>query len=62
MALYARNNRGVNFVTVEAFDEPSSAWWTATGAQEGCHCRVRAVGPTARGRAVRTLQADGVVG
>jgi O-glycosyl hydrolase len=27
----------VNFATVEAFNEPSSSWWTATGTQEGCH-------------------------
>ncbi|MGW4510544.1 beta-1,6-galactanase [Streptomyces sp. NPDC004393] len=37
VALYARDNWGVNFTTVEAFNEPSSAWWTATGTQEGCH-------------------------
>jgi galactan endo-1,6-beta-galactosidase len=27
----------VNFATVEAFNEPSSSWWTSTGTQEGCH-------------------------
>ncbi|MEU8716505.1 beta-1,6-galactanase [Streptomyces sp. NPDC048663] len=37
VALYARNHWGVNFATVEAFNEPSSSWWTATGTQEGCH-------------------------
>ncbi|MFF4019268.1 beta-1,6-galactanase [Streptomyces sp. NPDC001843] len=37
VALYAKNNWGVNFATVEAFNEPSSNWWTATGTQEGCH-------------------------
>ncbi|MFJ9536422.1 beta-1,6-galactanase [Streptomyces sp. NPDC101225] len=37
VALYARNNWGVDFATVEAFNEPSSSWWTATGTQEGCH-------------------------
>ncbi|MFD8422346.1 beta-1,6-galactanase [Streptomyces sp. NPDC059466] len=37
VALYARDNWGVNFSTVEAFNEPSSNWWTATGTQEGCH-------------------------
>ncbi|MER7968647.1 beta-1,6-galactanase [Streptomyces sp. NPDC096080] len=37
VALYARNNWGVDFATVEAFNEPSSTWWTATGTQEGCH-------------------------
>jgi hypothetical protein len=37
VALYAKNNWGVNFATVEAFNEPSSSWWTATGTQEGCH-------------------------
>ena len=37
VALYAKNNWGVNFASVDAFNEPSSAWWTATGTQEGCH-------------------------
>ncbi|GAB2742389.1 glycoside hydrolase [Streptomyces bullii] len=37
VALYARNNWGVNFATVDPFNEPSSTWWTATGTQEGCH-------------------------
>ncbi len=36
-ALYARNNWGVNFATVDPFNEPASTWWTATGTQEGCH-------------------------
>jgi galactan endo-1,6-beta-galactosidase len=37
VALYAKTNWGVNFATVDAFNEPASAWWTATGTQEGCH-------------------------
>jgi galactan endo-1,6-beta-galactosidase len=37
VALHAKSNWGVNFATVEAFNEPSSSWWTATGTQEGCH-------------------------
>ncbi len=37
VAAYARNNWGVAFSSVEAFNEPSSNWWTATGTQEGCH-------------------------
>ncbi|MFB7503313.1 beta-1,6-galactanase [Streptomyces broussonetiae] len=37
VALYAQQNWGVAFTTVEAFNEPSSSWWTATGTQEGCH-------------------------
>lgn len=36
-ALYAKNNWGVNFATVDPFNEPASTWWTATGTQEGCH-------------------------
>lgn len=36
-ALYARSNWGVNFATVDPFNEPASTWWTATGTQEGCH-------------------------
>ncbi|MEU5701185.1 glycoside hydrolase [Streptomyces aurantiacus] len=37
VALYAKNNWGVDFATVDPFNEPSSSWWTATGTQEGCH-------------------------
>ncbi|MFF9619990.1 glycoside hydrolase [Streptomyces griseosporeus] len=37
VALYARQHWGVTFATVEAFNEPSSAWWKADGTQEGCH-------------------------
>ncbi|MCX2925283.1 glycoside hydrolase [Streptomyces sp. NEAU-W12] len=37
VALYARNHWGVDFATVDPFNEPSSGWWTATGTQEGCH-------------------------
>ncbi|MFC5659120.1 glycoside hydrolase [Streptomyces nogalater] len=37
VALYARQHWGVDFATVEPFNEPSSSWWTATGTQEGCH-------------------------
>ncbi|MFI0962358.1 beta-1,6-galactanase [Streptomyces sp. NPDC021080] len=37
VALYAKTNWGVDFATVEAFNEPSSSWWTSTGTQEGCH-------------------------
>ncbi|AZP18103.1 beta-1,6-galactanase [Streptomyces aquilus] len=37
VVLRAKNNWGVNFATVDPFNEPSSSWWTATGTQEGCH-------------------------
>jgi hypothetical protein len=37
VAKHARDSWGVNFRTVEAFNEPSSAYWSATGKQEGCH-------------------------
>ncbi|MFJ4617865.1 beta-1,6-galactanase [Streptomyces sp. NPDC088812] len=37
VALYARDNWGVDFATVDPFNEPSSSWWTAAGTQEGCH-------------------------
>ncbi|GAB3930997.1 hypothetical protein GCM10029976_033970 [Kribbella albertanoniae] len=33
----ARDQWGVNFRTVDAFNEPSSNWWKADGGQEGCH-------------------------
>ncbi len=37
VARYASTNWGVNFDSVEAFNEPSANWWYAEGAQEGCH-------------------------
>jgi hypothetical protein len=33
----ARDSWGVNFRTVDPFNEPSATWWNATGTQEGCH-------------------------
>ena len=37
VARYAHDHWGVNFTSVEAFNEPIANWWTATGTQEGCH-------------------------
>jgi galactan endo-1,6-beta-galactosidase len=37
IAKYAHDHWGFDFHAVEAFNEPSSAWWTAVGTQEGCH-------------------------
>jgi galactan endo-1,6-beta-galactosidase len=37
IAEYASTNWGVNFDSVEAFNEPSASWWDAEGTQEGCH-------------------------
>lgn len=40
LAVTARNARdrwGVNFRTVDPFNEPSSNWWRADGRQEGCY-------------------------
>lgn len=38
IAEYASQNWGFSFTSVEAFNEPSSAWWNGeTGTQEGCH-------------------------
>lgn len=31
---------GINFETVEPFNEPSATWWKADGTQEGCHIDV----------------------
>ncbi|MEJ3748865.1 beta-1,6-galactanase [Actinomycetes bacterium KLBMP 9797] len=33
----ARDSWGVNFRTVDPFNEPSANWWRADGTQEGCH-------------------------
>ncbi|MEU3788299.1 beta-1,6-galactanase [Streptomyces fructofermentans] len=37
VALRARTDWGVDFATVDPFNEPASTWWTSTGTQEGCH-------------------------
>jgi galactan endo-1,6-beta-galactosidase len=37
VAKRAKDEWNITFESVEAFNEPSSAWWTATGSQEGCH-------------------------
>lgn len=37
IALYAKDNWGVTFESVEPFNEPSASWWSSTGTQEGCH-------------------------
>jgi galactan endo-1,6-beta-galactosidase len=37
VAAYAKKNWNVTFDSVDAFNEPASGWWKATGTQEGCH-------------------------
>jgi galactan endo-1,6-beta-galactosidase len=37
VAQHFSQNFGIRFNSVEAFNEPSANWWTATGSQEGCH-------------------------
>ncbi|KAJ7782396.1 glycoside hydrolase superfamily [Mycena maculata] len=38
IAAYAKENWGVTFASVEAFNEPSADYWVGpTGTQEGCH-------------------------
>ena len=37
VAAHAKAQWNVSFSSVEAFNEPASAWWTARGSQEGCH-------------------------
>lgn len=37
IAKYATDNWGIDFDTVEAFNEPTASWWKASGTQEGCH-------------------------
>eukprot|EP00937_MAST-01D_sp_MAST-1D-sp2_P007426 g7426.t1 len=37
VARHAKAEWNVTFQSVEAFNEPASAWWKATGTQEGCH-------------------------
>jgi galactan endo-1,6-beta-galactosidase len=37
VARYAHDHWGIDFTTVEPFNEPSSIWWRGDGRQEGCH-------------------------
>jgi galactan endo-1,6-beta-galactosidase len=37
IARYAHDNWGVDFTSVEPFNEPSAGWWRADNDQEGCH-------------------------
>ncbi|TDK60443.1 glycoside hydrolase [Sapientia aquatica] len=36
IAKYAQTNWGITFNSVEAFNEPSSNWWSTANSQEGC--------------------------
>ncbi|GAA0900066.1 MULTISPECIES: glycoside hydrolase [Streptomyces violaceusniger group] len=60
-ARYAQDHWGVRFATVEAFNEPSSAWWKADGTQEGCHIDA-AVQRTVLGHLRTELDARGLTG
>lgn len=37
IACYARDHWGVDFQSIEPFNEPSAHWWRPDGKQEGCH-------------------------
>lgn len=37
IARYAHDHWGVDFSSVEPFNEPDGSWWKADGTQEGCH-------------------------
>jgi galactan endo-1,6-beta-galactosidase len=37
VARYAHDHWGVDFTSVEPFNEPDGNWWKADGSQEGCH-------------------------
>jgi galactan endo-1,6-beta-galactosidase len=37
VARYAHDHWGIDFTSVEPFNEPSGSWWKADGTQEGCH-------------------------
>jgi len=37
IARYAQDHWGIDFVSVEPCNEPSSHWWTSTNNQEGCY-------------------------
>ncbi|GAM24747.1 hypothetical protein SAMD00019534_079220 [Acytostelium subglobosum LB1] len=42
IAQYAQQHWGINFTSVDPFNEPSGDWWLAAGTQEGCHFDVKA--------------------
>jgi len=37
VAAHAARSWGVNFTSIELFNEPAAGWWKASGSQEGCH-------------------------
>lgn len=37
VARHSRDHWGINFSSVEPFNEPSAGWWKYPGRQEGCH-------------------------
>ena len=37
VARHARDVWGINFTSIELFNEPVATWWHADGTQEGCH-------------------------
>lgn len=53
VAAYARDNWGVEFDSVDAFNEPAATWWTATGTQEGCH-----ISPSIQQQIVQYLRSE----
>ena len=40
-----RDHFGLNFRTVDPFNESTSTWWQRGGAQEGCHFGTRKQSP-----------------
>jgi galactan endo-1,6-beta-galactosidase len=53
IAQVAHQDWGIDFTSVEPFNEPSADWWTATGTQEGCHFDV-----ATQGRIIDALRAQ----
>lgn len=49
----ARDDWGVTFDTVAAFNEPSADWWRSDGTQEGCH-----ISPNVQQEIVRYLREE----
>jgi len=37
VAAHASTHWGLNFTSIELFNEPAAPWWSSTGSQEGCH-------------------------
>ena len=53
VAKYAHDHWGIDFDSVDAFNEPAADWWRADGTQEGCH-----VSPSIQAQVIGHLRSE----